>query len=294
MLDYLEEDKEKLLSDLQAAGTPEKAVLVLETEYDRLLYRYNEQPLEEKHRTAAAYMMQSARMSLPLMDTLGETVVWERNTVGEKTPFSLPKKTWILLIAGAVCSLAAFLPSAAAGAGNGRVLGTLMAMLFFAGGMAGIYFGGYFAGRQKSGQGSSLTGKAALMTENRVDAGKIYRCLHAVLMIIDQNLEKQQEEVPVLLTDEAGGKVLAAQDEAALLSDLLEAYYSHDGEFALERIGEVRYYLHRNHIEAVDYEHGREEWFDLMPSMESGTIRPALIEDGKLVRKGLAAIGKEN
>ena len=47
MMQFLEADKEQLMSGLAAAGTPEKAQSVLEKEFDRLLLRYNEECIRD-------------------------------------------------------------------------------------------------------------------------------------------------------------------------------------------------------------------------------------------------------
>ena len=80
-------------------------------------------------------------------------------------------------------------------------------------------------------------------------------------------------------------------DEVAdlIFSELLEAGYSGDGEFALERLGSVKFFLHKNGIDAVEWSPENDELFDRLPAAESGTIRPALVSEGKLLKKGLAA-----
>ena len=75
--DLLEKDKDKLLTELSAAATAEKAVRVLDKELDKLLLRHNEQAGSERERGAAAYMLQAVRLSLPLMDSNGKVKVWE-------------------------------------------------------------------------------------------------------------------------------------------------------------------------------------------------------------------------
>ena len=78
------------------------------------------------------------------------------------------------------------------------------------------------------------------------------------------------------------------------MSDLLEASYSHDGAFALARLSDVAWFLHRNGIETEDYTPEHDGWFDALPVMagETGnqglTLRPALVSsDGRLLKKGL-------
>ena len=64
-----------------------------------------------------------------------------------------------------------------------------------------------------------------------------------------------------------------------------ESWYNNAHEMAES----IRFYLHSARIEAVDYEKGRENWFEFLPASRSGTIRPALVSNGKLVKKGMAA-----
>ena len=59
-----------------------------------------------------------------------------------------------------------------------------------------------------------------------------------------------------------------------------------------------RYYLHCKHVEVTDHDAassgdagGTENWFDLIPAYETGTLRPALVSEGKLLKKGLASLG---
>ena len=72
----------------------------------------------------------------------------------------------------------------------------------------------------------------------------------------------------------------------------MAASYSGDPEYALEKIEEIKYYLHRQQIEVVDYSEATAQYFDLMPGNRAGTIRPALVADGQILKKGLASTGK--
>ena len=72
------------------------------------------------------------------------------------------------------------------------------------------------------------------------------------------------------------------------------------------RSSQIRFYLHRKGIDVVDWA-GEDAvsgpggaaaaavnsaWFDMMPAYEGGTLRPALIADGKLLKKGMASAGR--
>ena len=57
MIDILEKDKDRLMTELAGAKTPERAAVVLGNEADKMLLQFNDQCTSEKERDAAAYMM---------------------------------------------------------------------------------------------------------------------------------------------------------------------------------------------------------------------------------------------
>ena len=97
----------------------------------------------------------------------------------------------------------------------------------------------------------------------------------------------------IVSADEAGqiDGHKASSSELDLFSDLLAAAYSKDPDFALEKIDEIKYYLHKQQIEVVDYNTETAQYFDMMPGLHAGTIRPAMVAEGKLLRKGVASAG---
>ena len=100
MLEYLEKDKEKVLSELVSAALPERAVKVMESEMDRLLYQYNESEEEERLRSAASAMTETAKVSLAYLTSMGEPKIWERYEDDDPDfcwwarPFLLPPWCW--------------------------------------------------------------------------------------------------------------------------------------------------------------------------------------------------------
>ena len=62
------------------------------------------------------------------------------------------------------------------------------------------------------------------------------------------------------------------------------------GRDALERLGGVRFFLHKNGVEAVEWSPEKDELFDRLPGAENGTIRPALVAEETVLKKGLAAV----
>ena len=252
MMQFLEADKEQLMSGLAAAGTPEQAEHVLEKEFDRLLLRYNEECTLERVRDAARYMLQAAKMMIPMLSAAGETKVWSKSTGGSGDE-SGSKITWqvIACLAGGALFLAGAILGLAVSAGNGLAI------------LAGILL--FWAGRLSLSR--KETGKASggneYQVEIRVDPGRIWSCMRAVILSVDKSLKEAEEAVNYeksLLPPSSGNGV--SPEEAELFSLILENAYSRREEepgdtTAQETISTVRYYLHRRQVETVDFGRSR-------------------------------------
>lgn len=98
-----------------------------------------------------------------------------------------------------------------------------------------------------------------------------------------------------LLEGGASG-VDGAQDDATLdlLASLLEAGQTGRGDVALESLSQVGQRLAQWGIEAVLYDREHAALFDLLPTLgEERTVRPALVKDGKVLRRGVAVCRME-
>ena len=286
MLEYLEQDKEHLLTELAKAAVPEKAAVVLENELDKMLLRYNDKCDNERERDAAAYMMQAVRLALPLVDSVGETKVWERETSAASAKKNIP--ALILLVIGALLLVAALIPNMVITESTGLETTETMRYGFGAAGLLLGFISGILFGKP------AKAGSKEQQVEVRIDSAKTYRSLRTAILSVDQSLEEIQAAERWAKREKAGeidGKQ-ASSAEIDLFSDLLTASYSNDSEYALEKIGEVKYFLHKQQIDVVDYSQDTKQYFDLMPGKQAGTIRPALVADGKLLKKGLASSGK--
>ena len=292
LTDILEKDKDKLLTELSAAGTAEKAVRVLENEMDRLLLKHNEQCESDRERESAAYMLQAVRLSLPLIDSNGQIKVWESgHKSDEDTGGSFKPSFLILLIIGLALCIFGFGPLmmdaylAAAENARDQVILHGGATLI---GLIALYFSGYMYSRPKS------TGKKEYQVDIRVDANRIYRSFRTAILSVDQSLEEIGASERWKAREKAGtieGRAVT-NSELDLFSDLLAAAYSGDPEYALEKVEQIKFFLHRQQIEVVDYSKENEKYFDLMPGSKASTIRPALVAQGGLLRKGLASSGR--
>jgi len=288
--ELLEKDKDRLLTEISSAGTAEKAIGILEKETDKLLLTHNDRAGSDAERNAAAHMMQAVRLSLPFIDSLGGTKVYEQE-IGKKASSKTPISVILLVIAGIVLLAYGLVPlillginEAGTTAARNDLISRGVAILM---GAAALFLSGSIQGKPTGNR------KKEYHVEQKVDADRIYRNYRTIMISVDQSLdevrlqEKQDKK-------EQAGKIEgrdASSAEIELFSDLLAASYSGDPEFALEKIAGIKYYLHQQQIEAVDYNEDTAQYFDLMPGASAGTIRPALIADGKLLKKGLASKG---
>ena len=290
MLEYLEKDKEKVLSELVSAALPERAVKVLESEMDRLLYQYNESEEEERLRSAASAMTETAKVSLAYLTSMGEPKIWERyedDDPDAPTKKPIPVIAWILLLVGAALPFAALVLAAQVPDGTFRFVGSPVTFGLTGGGAAALFLAGLLMHRKPLAKKQTKIRQ----TELSVNPEKVWRVLRAVVLSMDRNLEEAGAQLKWERREktETEGTALLPAPEIDFFSELLEAGYSGDGEFALERLGSVKFFLHKNGVDAVEWSPENDELFDRLPASESGTIRPALVSEGRLLKKGLAA-----
>ena len=299
MTELLEQDKEKLIALLKEAGTPERAIPVLESEADRLSVRAAEELTSERQRLAASQMLRAVRMSMRFADSVGELRTWTRrdssgsgysyeNAASGGKASAKAALPLVLLIAGIALIFAGFVAESLGGFNPLKLATAPVLFLLFALGAVSLYFSGYLRGRGKR---LKETGSEKIMTEQVVDAEKLYRTFRAVMLVVDQCLK---ECASADTFDERREAAVAAEgvsaEELELFASILEASYSGDADLTKERIEGIRYYLHRNHIEVVDCTPETKEYFDLLPSKDQATLRPALVADGKALKRGLAAV----
>ncbi len=293
MTDLLEKDKDKLLTELSAAASADKAIHVLENEIDKLLLKHNEQCETDRERESAAYMMQAVRLSLPLIDSNGKIKVWESGQKSdEDTGGSFKPSFLVLLLVGLALCVFGFGPlmmDAYVAAGDNSRDQVILHGGATLVGLIALYFSGYMYSRPKK-----VSGKKEYQVDIRIDADRIYRNFRTAILSVDQSVEEIRAAERWKSREKAGsieGRAVT-QSELDLFSDLLAAAYSGDPEYALEKIEQIKYFLHRQQIEVVDYSKENAKYFDLMPGSKAATIRPAMIAQGGLLKKGLASTGR--
>ena len=101
----------------------------------------------------------------------------------------------------------------------------------------------------------------------------------------------------MLLEKEAGAARLSGTADEAMLDLLvsqLEAKASGRPEMAMRSLDRAEQYLHMLGMEVVFFSGENAKLFDILPTMgEVRTIRPALVKDGMVVRRGTAAMPME-
>ena len=100
-----------------------------------------------------------------------------------------------------------------------------------------------------------------------------------------------------LLEKDAGMACLTGTADDAmldLLTALMEAKASGRNELAMRSLSQAEQYLHALGIELIAYDAAHAQLFDVLPTMgEARTIRPAMVQDGKALRRGVAALAAE-
>lgn len=269
-----------LLGRISGADTPQTAVSALDEELGRILLKYSESNPSPRLGAEVRYAVSTARAALSLIDSTGEIKTWEEAEAKKTAPAFLG-----FLAGGAAAVIIAGLIFALAPG----VLETL-AWILMVGGAGLLFYAGLKAGRSKQAPASKVRFEA------KPDGDKIYHALLTTMTVIDSNLEDARleeaaESEPPLPGEEI--KSAIPEDELSLLGNLLmSAYASRGDEGAEEIISDIRFYLHKKGIEVVDYTPETSRYFSRMPSKNKGTLSPALLQDGAVLVKGLAAAGQ--
>ncbi|MBR0419721.1 MAG: YrzE family protein [Erysipelotrichaceae bacterium] len=282
----LERDKERFLNNMAAAKASAESVSAVEEQLNRILLAYNEEEENERIRNTAVCLIESLSSAAGFLNCDGESTIWSKSQY--RPGISKPKRSaWfiIFLLLGILC-----LAAACAGLiyftdawppTNEMIIGLSVA------GIAALllFLSGIFSARKKE------ENRQELYAETIPDGEKTYHILLNSVLTADKILEGVRNEE--LLENKKA--LLEERDELKkediqLFSELLESAYAEmDNEYSKQIISEVKFYLHRKKIDVVDYDGNKRELFELMPSEVSGTIRPALVIGGTVLRKGLAA-----
>ena len=285
----LDEDRETVLGNLARDRSLPAAQATLEKAVDRVMYRYVEACKDESLRLSAQIILQSIRNTLPLVDAVGEARSWKREAEASRTgKRRMDAVTFSLMAAGAVLVLGAVL-GVMIGGRLGGLLAFVKALLPAALGGGALFWAG--ARSAKPGKGRAKDNAEDVRTEFLVDCEKAFHCLRGALLQADGQLDRIREDAALDDQRRAEATPAGGLDAAALelFSELLESSYAAGNESARESVSAMRFYLHNAGVDVTDYEPGRESWFEFLPASRPGTMRPALISNGRLLKKGLAS-----
>ena len=279
----LEEDREMIMGNLSKDRSPEASQNVLEKALDRLLYRFLEKENDEAVTGAARTALLGIKYSLPFLCSASEIREWKLSASDEKKKKLRPIGL-ILLIIGLVLVLI----FEALLLGSGEKTDTLYYVLPAAGAL-------FLLGAGLLLMKPAVAEDAKKKLEILADPQSIWHTLTGAVLIADNQIKEASE-----FSAKASGKqkidFSLTKDETELFSSLLEAAYARrntaDGSDSEELISDINYYLHTRGVETEDCSKENEKRFELLPARRSGTIRPALVSNGKLLKKGLASVSE--
>lgn len=283
----LDEDREQVLANLAGDRALPAAQAALEKAIDRVMYRYVEGCADASLADCAQRLLQSMKNTLPVMDAVGEARIWKKQVeTGRRGRLAMKPAALALMLAGALLVLASVL-AVLIGSGAGGLLAFLKALLPVTLGSAALFLAGAQSAQPKR-EKASREGDLPVRTEYLVDAEKAWHCLRGAMLQADGQLERVREENALRLQAEQAPQVGMSPEALNLFAELLELAYAASDENAREAAANMKFYLHNAQIEIVDYAEGRESWFEFLPANRPGTLRPALVSGGRLLRKGLA------
>lgn len=287
----LDDDREMILANLARDRSLPAAQASLEKAVDRVMYRYTEAAESPALRDSAQHILQAMKNALPMMDVVGEARAWKKEYAKpEKRGLSMGPLALIALILGLVLVLAAVVGVLLAGRLVGA-LAFLKALLPAALGCGLLFWAGIAAARPKKKKKTEAEEPEAVRTEYLVDAEKAFHVLRGAMLLADGQLDRIREENALAEQERSEASPAGDVPGAALdlFSELLESAYAAGDEGARESVSAIRFYLHGAGIDVVDLEAGREGWFEFLPADHPGTLRPALVSGGRLLKKGMAA-----
>lgn len=273
-----EAKREELRARLEAAQDANEAASIAAAALERIageLAQDEEDELARQRQQAVMALVRRAPLCLRAARGKGQLIV--EDAPAQKAPEDRLGKG--IRLAG-LCMLAAL---AVAEAIDGRLL---FAALQLAGGallIAGLSRGGNHAAQQAQG-----TVRAQAVTS--ADAAELERMIGELCQAADVCVS----DLRLLERDGARARIVGTADEATLdlLVSLMEAQETGRGDVALRRLEQVKTYLRMMGIEAVDFAAGDADcarMFDVLPTLgEMRTVRPALVKDGELLRRGVA------
>lgn len=282
----LENDKERFLQNASGANSRQEVIKVCEDELGRVLYKYNEEEGSDRVKEEAARLIKAVKPALGLTDTEGETKIYRRSQIGRAAGAKRSKLFPVLLGAGIVCLFAAAVLLYAANQAYPKNIYPILCLV----GAGGAAL--FFAGRKMNASASGA--EDDISAETMSDVTRIYRTLLMVMVTADQILDEVRSAESIEQRKERQETRGGFDDKTvAMFSRILEeAYGDRENNVTGTILADLKFFLHSKGIEAVDYTAEHKNWFDRMPGTKEETLRPALVMDDILLKKGLASGGR--
>ena len=281
MREILEGDKERLMARLAKAENADRACGACEEELSRMLVSYQEEAPSEAAGELASQLLEVLRAALPFADCGGEIELYERIGGGSREEKKSPVLPGILALlclvgGGAVITLAP------------KTLWVLAGVLAAAACFFALQCG------LRAGRNGKAPERREVTAEMKPDAQKIYHTLFAAAEVCDRVLEdallaERRKSGELHLSMDR--KSTVPEEELSLLTTILESAYAAEAEddAAQGIISEIRFYLHKRGVEMEECNDSNARWFTRMPGSRRRTVRPALVQNGTVLVKGLAS-----
>ncbi|MBQ9662264.1 MAG: hypothetical protein IJV40_03815 [Oscillospiraceae bacterium] len=270
MSSLLQTEEEKLRSELKADAVIDRnrkqSVERLNAALDRVLLRYNAANTDDRSRQAIADCEAAA-----VRDMLGLLLAGTARK--EITKRRLRAGAIIALLLAVICGL----------------VSALLIRRYYLAGCIAVGAAALFAFLS----GRLWYGEREVRVHAELDPDVVWKTLKRTAETMDRKTEEflsQQEAwAQDAAPDPAGSELPLSPDELKLLSELLEALYANNGEFALRQLKRIQPWLRQKGIETVDYSEETRELFELLPTKrDTATQRPALLYEDRLLVAGKA------
>lgn len=261
-----EHRREQLADALSRAEGMQEAIAACTMALEQVACELAQEEQDEHARQRQQAVMAALRCAPQLLygaGAEGELVIENAQTAGKRMK-PLQALGAFLLAALAVCEL---IDGRALFAGLQLVGGVLL--------MAGAHNGG-------AGQNIHARGKTVIRAE------ELIRRTAALCAAADTCVG----DLALLEKDAGMARFAGTADEAMidLLVSLMEAKASGRDEVAMRSLSQAEQYLHMLGIDVIFYDEAHAAYFDILPTMgEARTIRPALIREDRVLRRGMAA-----
>ena len=120
-----------------------------------------------------------------------------------------------------------------------------------------------------------------------VDADELVRNVREICQAVDVCASD------LMLLDKTPALISSTADDATLdlLSAMMEARASGREDLAVRALDQADQMLRLMSVEAVPYDAAHRTMFDILPTLKGErTVRPALVKDGQILRRGVAAV----